>query len=171
MVTNRPIKNWGVSAKQVFDDAFANLRDITDGAKLKPKSDKKGTLHYYQSAWPQGDHSARLALDDLIDTPVAGEPIYLPVSEKSLIIAGSESSVGMERLKEAIVDKEAVLPPIPLVWRQGKFQPWQPDAASPFAPLVREHTLQYLSKIYTEQRPILFPARGRRNQRNIYRCL
>jgi hypothetical protein len=156
MVTNRPIKNWGVSAKQIFDDAVANLRDITDGAKLKPKSDKKGTLHYYQSAWPAGDHSARLVLDDLLESQVAGEPIYLPVSEKCLIIAGSESPVGLDRLKVALDGEQATLPPIPLVWRHGKFQPWQPPADSAFAPLIRQHTLQYLSNIYAEQRPILF---------------
>jgi hypothetical protein len=156
MVTNRAIKNWGVTSKQIFDDAISNLRDITDGAKLKPKSDKKGTLHYYQSAWPAGDHAARVVLDDLLVGSVAGEPLYLPVSEKSLIIAGSESAVGMERLKTALADQDAALPPIPLVRSQGKYLPWQPADDSPFASLVREHTLQYLSKIYAEQRPILF---------------
>jgi hypothetical protein len=156
MVTNRPIKNWGVSPKQIFDDAITNLRDITDGAKLKPKSDKKGVLHYYQSAWSVGDHAARLILDDLLESPVAGEPIYLPVNEKCLIIAGSDSSVGMERLKNALSDENATLPPIPLVWRHGKFQPWQPPSDSPFASLVRQRALQYLSAIYAEQRPILF---------------
>ena len=160
MVTNRAIKNWGVTPEQIFDDAISDLRDITDGAKLKPKSDKKGTLHYYQSAWPAGDHSARLVLDDLLVGPVAGEPVYLPVSDKSLIIAGSESPVGMERLKTALADKNASLPPIPLVRRKGKYLPWQPAAASPFAALVRQHTLQYLSNIYAEQRPVLFEVVG-----------
>jgi|GEM_PF-3992877 len=156
MVTNRAIKNWGVTAKQIFDDAIANLNDITDGARLKPKSDKKGTLHYYQSAWHAGDHSARLVIDDLLSAPVAGDAIYLPVSEKSLIIAGSNSTVGMDRLKAALADPEATLPPIPLVKSSPLFQPWQPDKSSEFAPLVRRYTLEYLAKIYAEQRPILF---------------
>jgi len=156
MVTSRAIKNWGVTDSQIFDDAVSNLRDITDGAKLKGKSDKKGTLHYYQSAWPSGDHAARLLLDDLLTGDVAGEPIYLAVGEKSLIIAGSESTVGMDRLKAAMEDKESSLPPIPLVREEGRFLPWQPPSESAFAPLVRDHTLHYLAKIYGEQRPILF---------------
>jgi len=159
MVTNRAIKNWGVTSQQIFDDAMANLRDITDGARLKPKSDKKGTLHYYQSAWHAGDHAARLVIDDLLSTPVAGEPIYLPVSEKSLVIAGSDSPVGMERLKAALADPDASLPPIPLVRSQTKkvfFEPWQPPDGSELAALIRRYTLEYLAKTYAEQRPILF---------------
>ncbi|MBS1995665.1 MAG: hypothetical protein JSS86_05110 [Cyanobacteria bacterium SZAS LIN-2] len=156
MVTNRAIKNWGVTDKQIFEDAISNLRDITDGARLKSKSDKKGTLHYYQSAWHFGDHAARLVIDDLVTAPVAGEPIYLPVSEKCLIIAGSDSTIGMERLKTALVDVDATLPPIPLVRKDGRFEAWQPAADSEFAPLIRRYTLEYMAKIYAEQRPILF---------------
>jgi hypothetical protein len=156
MVTNRAIKNWGVTAKQIFDDAISNLRDITDGAKLKPKSDKSGTLHYYQSAWPAGDHAARIVLDDLLLGPVAGEPIFLPVGAKSLIIAGSESPVGLGRLTTALADTDALLPPIPLVHSGDMYTPWVPPLDSPLHELTRTYELKYLDTIYGEQRPILF---------------
>jgi hypothetical protein len=123
------LADWGVA----WDDAFAvacdNLRKLTRRPFVSP------TKGVYVSPSTDTYGPSLLVLTDLIrDLDVKGEPVAIAPDHETLIVTGSKDQAGLRamlNLAEDLYAPPRLLSGFTIRLRNGKWEPFEPDAAFP----------------------------------------
>ncbi len=151
-VTEETLGKWGVSLYEAAEVAKQNLEQ-RDGSYASIG----GKLFTFVSG-DAFDATRMLMLDRVRSLELTGDPVALPVTRDSLLIAGSDDDEGLAMMAGmADSQKENPRPicPIPHRLVGVEWQPWRPPASNPNHELFRILELRYWYGEYDEQKKLL----------------
>lgn len=137
-ITERDVKEWGVTAEQALDDAFANIRALTiefhevNGARFVLAQDSF--------------IAARLLCEEQIRAlPLQGMPVAVVPDRDTLFVVGSEDAEGLSKLaglvRRQLTEASRHVSPRPLMLTSqgwGEFVPPEPSRMA-FANIARQY--------------------------------
>ncbi len=151
-VPREQFETWGMSLDEALQLAVANLERVTTACQ--PIED---------GVWvfSQGDSydAARLLLTERIRAlPVRGRHLAMAASRDLLVIADSQSEIGLGAIlafADQVKDQSYSLPPVPLVLEGDRWIDWKPPVDDRFHILFLSLESSWLGPIYAEQAELL----------------
>lgn len=157
-VGNSVLAKWGITGEEAFDIACRNLRRKSDQPFDSPE---RGV---FVSKCDDGYGVSRLALTELIrDLEVQGNHVAIAPNRDTLIVTGSDDPAGLRvmlKLAEEAFYHSHRVSGISLRFREGQWEPFEPDACYPDLEGYRTLRLQSLWSAYKEQKKAIESSRA-----------
>ena len=151
-VSGEQLRKWGVTYYEALESARENLA-------AEPATIAQLGAGLYAAATGDSYDACRLLLPELMERfEVEGDLIVMLPNRDSLFAAGSDDDESLARmldLVEEALQQPRPLVPIPICWRDGQWEDWQPTRGHPLWPRFHELRLRFLSEEYAEQRTLL----------------
>ncbi|MFO0901603.1 MAG: DUF1444 family protein [Pirellulales bacterium] len=151
-ISSEQLRKWGVSHYEAIEAARENLA-------AEPIAIAEVGASLYAVATGDSYDACRLLLPELLERfEVEGDLIVMLPNRDSLFAAGSDNDDALARMLDLVdeaLQQPRPLVPIPIRWRDGQWEDWQPSRGHPLWPRFQELRLRFLSEEYAEQRALL----------------
>jgi hypothetical protein len=135
MVTQKDLKDWDVSAEELFEIGLKRLRDAST-PKFQPEDG------FFVGAWDDDYDSSRILVPEVFeDLPFEGEPVFCLPNRRMLFVADSANTAAvlamLNKAEELVQNAPRPQNPVPLTYRDGEVTDFHPAPGSELYDAVR----------------------------------